>query len=36
MAAGGIPVANKTNAVDTVLCALEFKEYMQFLRAKKN
>ncbi|MBK7058425.1 MAG: adenylate/guanylate cyclase domain-containing protein [Leptospiraceae bacterium] len=35
MAAGGIPVANKTNAVDTVLCALEFKEYMQFLRAKK-
>ncbi|MBL0266493.1 MAG: adenylate/guanylate cyclase domain-containing protein [Leptospiraceae bacterium] len=35
MAAGGIPVANKTNAVDTVLCALKFKEYMQFLRAKK-
>ena len=35
MAAGGIPVANKTNAVDTVLCALKFKEYMQFLSAKK-
>lgn len=35
MAAGGIPVANTTNAVDTVLCALEFQEYMKFLRAKK-
>ena len=35
MAAGGIPVANKTNAVDTVLCAIEFQEYMKFLQAKK-
>jgi adenylate cyclase len=34
MAAGGIPVANKTNAVDTVLCAIEFQEYMKFLQAK--
>ncbi len=35
MAAGGIPVANKTNAVDTVLCAIEFQKYMQFLKVKR-
>ena len=35
MAAGGIPEANKTNAVDTILCAIEFQKYMKFIRAKK-
>ncbi|HMV44446.1 MAG TPA: adenylate/guanylate cyclase domain-containing protein [Leptospiraceae bacterium] len=35
MAAGGIPIANETNAVDTVLCALEFREYMNRMKIKK-
>ena len=35
MAAGGIPVANESNAVDTVLCAIEFQKYMQFLKTKR-
>ncbi|MDZ4727469.1 MAG: adenylate/guanylate cyclase domain-containing protein [Leptospira sp.] len=28
MAAGGLPIANETNAIDSVLCGLEFQRFM--------
>ncbi|MBK8396603.1 MAG: adenylate/guanylate cyclase domain-containing protein [Leptospiraceae bacterium] len=35
MAVGGIPEVNQTNAVDSVLCALEFQDFMKFLQVKR-
>lgn len=35
MAAGGVPIRNKSNAIDTTLAALEIQRAMQELKAKK-